>query len=147
MTSHSIPVGRPQPKLSRLLVKESSEEPGPAPEESPPQNAVFWDLQQARVPPELCTAILDVLDSLCRQLGVASITIVTEVPASTLHGAQLLAALSDAKSVQLLSFLRQQGQVGANAAEYELKRVRPLFSFHCTSQGFYCLTMLLASDT
>ncbi len=124
MTTHVIPVGRPQPKLSRLLAKEIAVTEIAHSEIEKPQHAAFWDLQQVLVPAEFCDAVLDVLDSLCSQLGVAQVTVVTEVPATTQRGLELLSAFGDSKHVQLLTFLEQHGQPSGTAAEFELKRVR-----------------------
>ena len=113
-----IPVGRPQPKLSRLLAQQALA----------PEKQAFWDLQQTPLPGELCALPSAVLETLCSELGAARLTVVTEVPASTELGADLLRALNATKSVHLLSFLQQSqnGQASGRAAEYELKRVSHL---------------------
>ena len=113
----AIPSGRPQPRLSKLVAQQ-------AVEASASDKFVFWDLQNTPLPAELCTLPSVVLETLCHGLDATRFTVVTEVPASTELGAELLRALKTTAGVQLLTFLRTAPQAaGSTAAEYELKRV------------------------
>ena len=119
----TIPAGRPQPKLSKLMAQQEQDAPGA----SASSKFVFWDLQNTPLPSELCTLPSAVLDTLCKELAAMRLTVVTEVPASTEPGAGLLRALKSTSGVELLSFLKgpQQAAAGGTAADYELKRVSP----------------------
>ena len=111
----AIPAGRPQPKLSKLVAHPPSENQS---------KFVFWDLQNTPLPAELCVCATSALELLETELAAARLTVVTEVPASSQPGAELLRALSATKGVELLTFLRAQNQPAlGTAADYELKRV------------------------
>lgn len=117
---HSIPVGRPQPKLSKLMAQQEQKTQASAASAT----FVFWDLQNTPLPAELCTLPSAALQALTKRLAAASVTVVTEVPASTKLGAGLLQALKATSGVQLLTFLKAtQPAAGGTAADYELKRV------------------------
>ncbi len=124
----SIPYGRPQPKLSKLVAEHSQTNA------TSPSTFVFWDLQNTPLPTELCALPNAVLEALLKEFAAARLTIVTEVPASTLPGTELLKALNSVKGLEVLTFLRAPGQSSlGTAADYQLKRVRPdlAMSFSC----------------
>ncbi|KAK9826681.1 hypothetical protein WJX74_009673 [Apatococcus lobatus] len=136
----TIPVGRPQPKLSKLVAQQEQETEGA----SAAAKFVFWDLQNTPLPAELCTLPLAVLNKLCKELGAARLTVVTEVPARTELGAELLRALKTTIGVQLLTFLKTPQQAaGSTAADYELKRAIQRFLLSAPSGG---IMLVLSSD-
>lgn len=118
--SPTIPAGRPQPKLSKLMAQQEQE----AQTSISSASFVFWDLQNTPLPAELCTLPSAALETLTSKLAATRFTVVTEVPASTETGAELLQALKATSGVQLLTFLKAPQQAaGGTAADYELKRV------------------------
>lgn len=110
MSVPAIPSGRPQPKLSKLVVTQQAHEA------SASDKFVFWDLQNTPLPAELCTLPSAVLETLCLELAATRLTVVTEVPARTELGAELLRALKITAGVQLLTFLRTAQQAAGSTA-------------------------------
>ncbi|KAK9826590.1 hypothetical protein WJX74_004519 [Apatococcus lobatus] len=136
-----IPSGRPQPKLSKLMAQQAQQDP-----EDPSASAkfVFWDLQNTPLPAKLCTLPAAVLETLCGKLAALRVTVVTEVPASTELGAELLRALKTTSGVQLLTFLRTPQQAtGCTAADYELKRAIQRFLLKAPGSG---VLVVISSD-
>ena len=118
--SHSIPVGRPQPKLSKLMAQQEQETKGSV----AAATFVFWNLQNTPLPAELCTLPPAALETLTSKLAATRFTVVTEVPACTETGAELLQALKATNGVQLLTLLKAPQQAAGGAATgYELKQV------------------------
>lgn len=120
-----IPSGRPQPKLSKLVVQQTLDDSVTL------SKCVFWDLQNTPLPADLCAFPDLVVERLTQEFAAVRLTIVTEVPASTQPGADLLRALNSTKGVEVLTFLRGPHRAASGtAADFELKRVRV--------KGSYC---------
>ena len=116
-----IPFERPQPKLSKLLAQQVSQV-----DSASISKFVFWDLQNTPLPAKLCALPNAGLEILIKKFAASRLTVVTEVPASTQAGADLLKAFNSTKGIELFTFLKTPNQaLSGTAADYELKRVRP----------------------
>ena len=121
----SIPFERPQPKLSKLFAQQSPVD------SSSISKFVFWDLQNTPLPADLCALPNAGLETLTKKFAASRLTVVTEVPASTQQGADLLKALNSTNGIELYTFLQAPNQTfSGTAADYELKRVTP--GCHCS---------------